>query len=275
MGSRHSFSLGLVIAVAFGLSACVPVSHHQAPQRPLPVVVSQPAEPAPTPTPPPPIAQEGQVVIGILLPLSGAQAALGQSLLKAAQLAVQDSGSAQIVLLPQDTQSTAQGAAQAATAALNQGAKLLIGPVLSTEVAAVAPLVQARGTPLLALSNNTRLARNQVFMLAPSPANQVTRALTYARAQGVKGIAALSPATPYGDSVADAVADAASQNNLSLVHQGRTQPQEAPTAIAAKTLAALNASSETAQCRERFMGSSGSIALGVEHIYEPTGLMFG
>ena len=82
----------------------------------------------------------GPAKVALLLPLSGPQAALGQSLFNAAQMALFDVGVTDVTLLPLDTTGTPAGATQAATQALQSGAQLMIGPVFSAEVSAVTPL---------------------------------------------------------------------------------------------------------------------------------------
>src|SRR5690606_32098664 len=93
-----------------------------------------PAFPAPPPAAEPPIGS-GQVPVTLLLPLSGdpALAEVGTSLANAAQLAMDfiarsDSIGDNITLTIKDTGATAGGAAQAASQALGEGAKLILGP---------------------------------------------------------------------------------------------------------------------------------------------------
>ena len=81
------------------LSACAPsrVSPPEAATQ-LPLEVEEPTE----------------IRVGLLLPLSGAAAPLGEDMLSAAQMALFDVGENDLVLLPRDTGGTATGARQAA-----------------------------------------------------------------------------------------------------------------------------------------------------------------
>src|SRR5690606_17367225 len=74
-------------------------------------------------------SQHGAIKVAILLPLSGQNAAMGQSMLQAAQLAVFDVGNDNFELISKDTGGTPQGASAAATAAMNEGAQLILGPL--------------------------------------------------------------------------------------------------------------------------------------------------
>lgn len=139
--------------------------------------------------------------IGLLLPLSGPRAALGQSLQNAAQMAVFDDNSAKIELLPRDTGETPQQAALALQELAKKGVSLVIGPLFAPQVAAIKPIAAASHIPVLALSNDTSLASPNSFILGFSPADQVTRVTDFACAQGSKRFAALIPNGAYGDIV--------------------------------------------------------------------------
>ncbi len=150
-------------------------------------------------TPPPGVAVVMRV--GLLLPLSGPQAALGKTLLNAAQLAVFDIAGDEMALLPADTKGTAEGAAAAARWAVDQGVRLILGPVFAPSVAAIAPIAQAAGVQVISFSNDRVVAGNGVYVMGLTPETQIRRVLTYARDQGVKRVVGLLPEGPYGDRV--------------------------------------------------------------------------
>jgi len=144
------------------------------------------------------------VRIGLLVPLSGPAAALGQALLDAAQIALFDAADPDIVLLPQDTAGTPEGAAAAAEALLSQGVQLVLGPLFAASVRAVAPLARARGVYVVAFSNDRAVAGDGVFLLGLFPEEQVARVVDLGLRQGIRRFAALVPETRYGDRVTEA-----------------------------------------------------------------------
>lgn len=150
-------------------------------------------------TPPPGV--ERVIKVGLLLPLSGPHAALGQSLLNASQLALFGIAGENLALLPVDTEGTAEGAAAAARRALGDGARLILGPVFSHSVAAVAPVARSSGVQVVSFSNDRAVAGNGVYVMGFAPETQIRRVLTYARDQGLRRLAALVPDGPYGDRV--------------------------------------------------------------------------
>ncbi|MGH6996137.1 MAG: ABC transporter substrate-binding protein, partial [Stellaceae bacterium] len=124
-----------------------PTPTQSAPPPPQPGQLP-PAPPAPptavAPTPP---APSGPPRIALLLPLSGPSAAFGTALLDAAQMALFDQPDSGIALLPRDTGGTADGAAAAARDAIQQGARIIIGPLLAAEVEAAKPSAAAANVP--------------------------------------------------------------------------------------------------------------------------------
>ena len=232
---RNAFPVGaltscLLTAVLLWLTACVQQPHTPAPRAPEmgPPRTAESAYPSPQahPAPPPRIARptetptaditaaSGRIKVGLLVPLSGKDAALGQALQDAATLALFDKYSTlarssprhEIELLPKDTRGTPEGAQTAAKAALNEGARLLLGPLYTHSVRAVTPIAQRVGVPLLTFSNNARLANSGALQFGFMPEEQARRVVGAAHAHNVAFYAALAPATAYGRTVVEAFA---------------------------------------------------------------------
>lgn len=204
-----------------------------------------------TVTAPPPAAQAPAaavapvvpqtVKVALLLPLSGQSASIGQPMLEAAQLALFDTADTRFELLPRDTGGTPQGAAQAAREALADGARLVLGPLFAAEVAAVKPVVQGRGVPMLAFSNDRTLAGGGTHILGFVPADQVERVVGYGRSQGITRFAALVPRTAYGTLVVDALQSATQRYGAQLTQIERYDPAAADRSVAAQPFAGLPA----------------------------------
>jgi branched-chain amino acid transport system substrate-binding protein len=145
--------------------------------------------------------------VSILLPLTGARADLGQSLLKAAQLALDAPGAPRLDV--RDTAGTPEGAATAARAAIAAGAVLILGPLTSTETAAVAPVAKAAGVPVLAFTNDPAQAQAGVWPLGITPVQQVRRLVAAAQGQGKSNFAGLLPESDFGHAMGSALQEAA------------------------------------------------------------------
>jgi len=181
----------------------------QAPALPPPTIVEP--LPAPTVTPAP-----GPATVGILLPLTGPNAVLGRGMLDAAEMAVFDFKDSHLSLLPRDTAGTPDGAAAAARDVLDQGARLVIGPLTASEVQGAKPAVSDRGVPMLPFSTAAALAGDGTYLLGFLPDDEVRRVVAYAHEKGVKKIAFFGPATAYGHLVADALKEAADEQKVAL-----------------------------------------------------------
>jgi branched-chain amino acid transport system substrate-binding protein len=139
--------------------------------------------------------------IALLVPLSGPNGAVGQSIANAANLAVLDTGGRRIRITTYDT---ATGAAVAASRAVNEGNKLILGPLLAEDVRLVAPVAQRGRVPLISFSNDTGVAGNGTFIMGYTPAESIDRVVRFARARGMTKFAGLTPTGVYGQRAANA-----------------------------------------------------------------------
>jgi branched-chain amino acid transport system substrate-binding protein len=150
--------------------------------------------------------------VAILVPLTGPRADLGQALVQAAQLALAAPGAPTLDV--KDTGGDPQGAAAAAQAAIAGGAGIIIGPLMSTETAAVAPVARAANVAVLAFTNDPSQAQPGVWTLGITPGQQVRRLVASVQAQGRTQIAALLPDSDFGHVMGQALMQAATANGL-------------------------------------------------------------
>ncbi|MGH7089106.1 MAG: penicillin-binding protein activator [Stellaceae bacterium] len=146
-----------------------------------------------------------KVGVGVLLPLSGPSAALGQAMLDAAEMALFDLGGDQIALLVRDSGGTPQAAAAAARSAIRDGARILLGPLLAAEVEGAKPVAADAHVPLVAFSTATRLAGDGTWLMSFDPRQEIERVVLYADHHGRTRFAALAPQGAYGDLAVEAL----------------------------------------------------------------------
>jgi len=165
------------------------------------------------PPPAPVAAQAGPrpTRIGVLLPLSGANAHLGAEMLDGARLAMRAAGSPEL-----DVRDTAGpgGADQAARAAIGNGDALFLGPLTGGWTAQVAPVAMAVNVPVLSFTSDTTQARPGVWTMGISPESQVDRLVDAARAEGRQRFAAFLPDNGLGRAMASALQAACARNGL-------------------------------------------------------------
>ncbi|MFZ5791465.1 MAG: penicillin-binding protein activator [Pseudomonadota bacterium] len=151
----------------------------------------------PTPAP----APAGPVKIELMLPLSGANAGLGQALLQAAEMALFETNAADIQLVVRDTGEPG-GAAAASQELVAAGVKLILGPIFAADVAQAAPAARAAQVPMISFSTDRAVAGSGVYVMGILPQLQVDRVVRFAASHGAKRIAALLPDSPFGRAVA-------------------------------------------------------------------------
>ncbi len=152
----------------------------------------------------PPLVDD-PVKVGLLLPLSGRAAEVGQALRDAALLKLFELGTERIVLLPADTRGTAEGAEAAARRVLAEGATLILGPLFRDAVVAVKAPARERGVNVVAFSTDRRVAEADTFLMGFTPEQQVERVVAHATSQGLWRFAALVPDGDYGRAVVRAL----------------------------------------------------------------------
>jgi ABC-type branched-subunit amino acid transport system substrate-binding protein len=153
----------------------------------------------------------------LIVPLSGADAAIGRSMARAAALAQADPKSLFVI----DSGATPASAAVAARDAIKRGAGLILGPLRSGQVRAV--VGGAGQIPVIAFSNDTALLDSGAFLLGITADQSVAPLLHYAHSRGIRRIAVVG-----GDPWATAAARAGQREGLGI----ETVSPEAAAALA-------------------------------------------
>ncbi len=187
----------LVVGALALLSACQVV-----PKGPPRTVDTTPPPTRPEPVTPTLPTDTARNRVALLVPLSGANAGVGESIANAANMAVLDTGGRAIRVTMYDT---AGGAAAAAQKAVAEGNRLILGPLLAEDVRAVAPVARAARVPVIAFSNDTGLAGNGTYVMGFAPGQSVERIVSYARGKGMSKFGALVPAGLYGQRASTAM----------------------------------------------------------------------
>jgi ABC-type branched-subunit amino acid transport system substrate-binding protein len=219
------FSLARIagLGLAVMLAACSTVIPKGAP--PPPVI----AKPQPKPINPNGLPEDvARHRIALLVPLSGPNAAVGQSIADAAAMALADTGGKALRITNYDT---AQGAEAAARKALADGNKVFLGPLLSEDVHAVEGQAAAAGVPVISFSNDADAAGDDVWLLGFSPAQSIDRVVRFARSKGLTRFAALIPPGIYGRNASNMLIRTAEAAGGSVV--AMQSYQRSPTSLAA------------------------------------------
>lgn len=140
--------------------------------------------------------------IALLVPLTGSNSGVGQSIANAANMAVLDTGGKRIRVTTYDT---ATGAAMAAQNAIKDGNKLILGPLLAEDVRAIQPVARASRIPIVSFSNDVSAAGQGTYLLGFVPTQSIDRIVGYAKGRGASNFAGLVPNGTYGQRASTAM----------------------------------------------------------------------
>lgn len=159
------------------------------------------------------------VPVALLVPggsASGGEAVLASSLENAARLAIADLEGVRIDLRVYNTAGQAAQAANVAVQAVNDGAKIIIGPVFAQAANAAGVAVANRNVNVLSFSNNTSIAGGNVFVLGPTFQNTANRLVRYSVRQGKRNIMIVHGQDTAENTGRDAISRAIANSGASL-----------------------------------------------------------
>ena len=154
-----------------------------------------PVAPAPAPSASTLPADQQRHRVALLVPMTGANAAVGQSIANATTMALLDTNASNLRITTYDT---AQGAKEAAHKAVLDGNKLILGPLMGDDIGSVMTEANAGRVPLVSFSNDTSAASSDVFLMGQVPEQSIARTVRYVRGKGAQSFAVLAPAGEYG-----------------------------------------------------------------------------
>ena len=165
----------LVLASVILLAACSTVPRSKAP------VAVEPSD--------------GMHRVALLLPVTGPDADVGQSIANATALALADTKVTNIRMVTYDT---GLGVATATQRAIADGNKLILGPLRGDNVIEVAQIARPAGVPIISFSNDVGVAGPNVFLLGHLPNQAIERVVLYAKSKGINRFAGVVASNVYG-----------------------------------------------------------------------------
>ena len=191
---RRNLMRGVLVgAAAMAVAACIPRT-----QAPVTAPPPKPAPPVETSNLPPDALRHR---IALLVPLTGVNARVGQSIANATTMALIDTNAANLRITTYDT---ATGASAAAARALQDGNRLILGPLLSEDVSPVVTQAAARKVPVISYSNDDDAAGDGVYLMGQMPAQSIARTVDFAHSKGLQRFGILVPTGVYGTRAAAA-----------------------------------------------------------------------
>jgi ABC-type branched-subunit amino acid transport system substrate-binding protein len=166
----------------------------------------------------PKIDANAPVPVALLIPRGGSASdnLLAKNLENAARLAIRDLDGVKIDLRVYGTAGNAKNATSAAAQAINDGAKIILGPVYGEAANAAGLAAAPSGVNVLSFSNNPTIAGGNVFVLGSTFDNTANRLVGYAKRNGKDRIVILHANDVAGQLGRNSIQQAISSNGATL-----------------------------------------------------------
>lgn len=181
-------------------------------------------------------ALDGMHRVALLLPVTGPDADVGQSIANATALALADTKATNIRMITYDTST---GVAAAAKRAVADGNKVILGPLRGDDVVEAAAVARTAVVPIISFSNDVGVAGQNVFLLGHLPNQSIDRVVRYARSQGYNRIAGVVSTNVYGQRAQSNLTSAVRSAGGTLVAIEESDGTAASADAAARRLAKL------------------------------------
>lgn len=189
---------------------------------------------------PPPVVSpdplDGMHRVALLLPVTGPDGDVGQSIANATALALTDTKATNIRMITYDT---SMGVAAAAKRAIADGNKVILGPLRGDHVVEAAAVARTADVPIISFSNDVGVAGQNVFLLGHLPNQSIDRVVRYARSQGYNRFAGVVSTNVYGQRAQSNLTSAVRSAGGTLVGIQESDGTTASADAAARRLAQL------------------------------------
>ena len=145
-----------------------------------------------------------KIKIGLLVPLTGKNSEIGQSIIKSARLAINKINNASIEIIPKDTQSNPEVALGAAKELANSGIKIVIGPVFNESLIYLDELNEIT---FLALTNKNDNFYKNVINAGINATSQFNAIKKFIKLNEIKKTIFLTPDVSFKNEIEKAISN--------------------------------------------------------------------
>ena len=150
------------------------------------------------------IFADEKIKIGLLVPLSGKNAEIGQSIIRATQLAINKINNFSIEILPKDTKSSAEATLRSAKELDQLGVKLIIGPVFNDSLVY---LDELKDITFLSLTNKIIDNPKNIISAGINASSQLKTIKKFIELNEIKKTIFLTPDVNYKDEIKKAISN--------------------------------------------------------------------
>jgi hypothetical protein len=176
--------------------------------------------------------------IGILMPLTGTNAPVGQRAATMIELGLEDGLEGNIKVMTYDI-SDDDKTTLAVNRLKSRGTNLVLGPIFSLNSSDIASRIAANHITMITLSNNPALAKDGVYVFGHSPVKQTERMINYMLDNGFKDFIVLLPAGKYSQELSQIIGSIVSNKGGKLTHSEFYTAKEESVRVAVDNIAKI------------------------------------
>ena len=143
-----------------------------------------------------------KIRIGLLVPLTGANSEIGQSIINSTRLAINKINNSTIEIVPRDTQSSPKGSLKAAKELARLGIKIIIGPVFNENLIYLDELTEVT---FLSLTNKNDNFSKNIINAGINATSQLKTIKKFIKLNDIKKTIFLTPDVSYQNEVKEAI----------------------------------------------------------------------
>ena len=143
-----------------------------------------------------------KIKIGLLVPLTGNDSEIGQSIVKSTRLAVNKINNSIIEIIPKDTKSDPTKALQSATELSELGVKIIIGPVFNSNLIY---LNELKDITFLSLTNKNKNYSKNIINAGINATSQLKAIDKFIKENEIKNTIFLTPDGDYKEEIKEAI----------------------------------------------------------------------
>ena len=148
------------------------------------------------------ISANEKIRIGLLVPLTGKNAEIGQSIIKSTRLAINKINSSTIEIVPKDTRSDPNATLNSARELAGLGIKIIIGPVFNANLTY---LDELKGITFLSLTNKNNNNSKNIINAGINATSQINAIKKFIQLNKIKKTIFLTPDVDYKNEVKKAI----------------------------------------------------------------------
>ncbi|AAZ21193.1 ABC transporter substrate-binding protein [Candidatus Pelagibacter ubique] len=145
-----------------------------------------------------------KIRIGLLVPLTGKNSEIGQSIIKSTRLAINTINNASIEIIPKDTQSNPEVTLKAAKELANSGIKIVIGPVFNESLIYLSELSELT---FLALTNKNDNFSKNIINAGINATSQLNAIKKFIELNEIKKTIFLTPDVGFKNEIEKAISN--------------------------------------------------------------------